>query len=53
MIFDTLTLAGIIASTFYLLTFLVFGKETLKVEEPAPGPEVRSRGRCKTPCPDY
>jgi hypothetical protein len=53
MIIDTLTLAGIAASAFYLLTFLAFGRETLKVEEAAPDSERRPGGRCKTPCPDY
>ena len=39
MIIDTLTIAGIVSSAFYLLTFLWFGKETLKVEEAAPNRE--------------
>lgn len=47
MIIDTLTIAGIVFSALYLLTFLWFGKETLKVEEAAPGPQRKPLYPCE------
>lgn len=53
MIIDTLTIAGILASAFYLLTFAWFGKETLKVEEATPDREASLKGGTEAPCADY
>lgn len=57
MIIDTLTIAGILASAFYLLTFAWFGKETLKVEEATPDRQTPDRqanpqGVTEAPCAD-
>lgn len=47
MIIDTLTVAGIVFSALYLLTFLWFGTETLKVEEAAPSPQCKPLYPCE------
>jgi hypothetical protein len=52
MIIDTLTIAGILASTFYLLTFAWFGKETLKVEEATADRQANPQGVTEAPCAD-
>ena len=52
MIVDSLTVAGILAGTVYLLVFAWFGKETLKVEEPAETRDDRATGATKIPCTD-
>ncbi len=53
MIIDTLTIAGILASALYLLTFVWFGKETLKVEEVTSDREVQPLGTTEAPCTEY
>jgi hypothetical protein len=52
MIIDTLTIVGILGSALYLLTFVWFGKETLKVEEVTSDREVRPAGATEVPCTD-
>jgi hypothetical protein len=53
MIIDTLTIAGILGSALYLLTFVWFGKETLKVEEVTADHEVRPAGANEARCTEY
>ncbi len=49
MIIDTLSIAGILATGFYLLAFVWFGRETLRVEEEEP---ARQEAAVKGACPD-
>ena len=51
MIIDTLSIAGVLATALYLLTFVWFGKETLKVEE-AQGPNREAGAGAAAPCPE-
>lgn len=51
MIIDALTIAGVLASALYLLSFAWFGKETIWVEEKDPDP--RDRATTEAPCADY
>lgn len=50
MIVDSLTVAGILAGTLYLLVFAWFGKETLKVDEPTENRDDRASGATEIPC---
>jgi hypothetical protein len=52
MIIDGLTIAGILASVMYLLTFAWFGKETIKVQEEAVERERRPNRITGAPCAD-
>lgn len=53
MIIDTLSIAGILATVFYLLTFAWFGRETLRVEEvQGPNQESGPGAAVKAPCPE-
>ena len=52
MIIDGLTIAGILASVLYLLTFVWFGKETIKVQEEAVDRERRPTRVAGAPCTD-
>lgn len=50
MIIDALTIAGVLASALYLLSFAWFGKETLKVEELTGDREVRPAPATEPAC---
>jgi uncharacterized membrane protein YccF (DUF307 family) len=52
MIIDGLTIAGILASAMYLLTFVWFGKETIRVDERMADQERRPTRVAGTPCTD-
>jgi hypothetical protein len=52
MIVDSLTVAGILAGTLYLVAFAWFGKETLKVDEPSEDRNDRATGATEIPCTD-
>jgi hypothetical protein len=52
MIIDGLTIAGILASAMYLLTFVWFGKETIRVDEKIADQERRPTRVAGTPCTD-
>jgi len=52
MIVDSLTVAGILAGTLYLVVFAWFGKETLKVDEPSENRDDRATGATQIPCTD-
>jgi hypothetical protein len=53
MIIDTLTIVGILGSALCLVTFVWFGKETLKVEEVTSDREVRPAGATEARCTEY
>jgi len=52
MTVDSLTVAGILAGTLYLVVFAWFGKETVKVDEPSENRDDRTTEATEIPCTD-